>query len=134
MQANPSSPALPSAGPSPYCGPDGGRGWGFWPLIPVLLLAGGLLLTAVAWSFGGAGGWGGPAPFFWPIFPFGFFLFFVVVFFAFRFAWRGRGWWGGPLYWRPSSSAREVVRERYARGEISKEQLAKMIQDLDQVG
>lgn len=92
MQAESSSPAMPSAELAPCCGPGWGRGWGFWPVIPLLLLGGFLFLAAVAWSFGGPRWWGGPAPFFWPIFPLGFLLFFIVIFIAFRLAWWGRGW------------------------------------------
>ena len=77
--------------------------------------------------FGFAGGWG----FFW-LFPF-----FWLLFFLFR-PWRWWGPWGwggyrnGPYgYGRAARDpAVDALRERYARGELTKEQFDQMMKDL----
>ena len=78
-----------------------------------------------------------PFPFFF--FPFGFLIFLFVIFFAVRalfwgLGW-GRGWRGGYSrgYWRGQGyygDATEILRQRYARGEINKEQFDQMMRDL----
>ena len=80
MNANPSRPTLPSNDADSACGPWEGRGWRYWPILPLVFLGGFLLIVAVAWGLGAFRGWGGPAPYFWPIFPLGFFFLFVVLF------------------------------------------------------
>ena len=73
----------------------------------------------------------------WWFFPFGFFVFIFVVFFAFRFifwgfwgwGWRRRYWYG---YGYGYGDAHEILRQRYARGEITKEQFDQMTRDLEQ--
>lgn len=83
-----------------------------------------------------------PFPFFF--FPFGFLIFFFVIFFVVRvlfwglgrgsgwgwgWGWRGgysRGYWGGYGY----EDATEILRQRYAKGEISKDQFDQMMRDL----
>jgi putative membrane protein len=61
----------------------------------------------------------------WIRIPFAFFF----LFFAFRwFFWpRGWGYWGG--YWA-GDDAYYILRERFARGEITKEQFEQMSRDL----
>ncbi len=72
-------------------------------------------------------------------FPFGFlgiFFLFFLLFGILRFAFWGPRWWGG--YYRHSGygySGREneayhILRERYARGEITKDQYEAMMRDL----
>ncbi len=71
-----------------------------------------------------------PHPFFGFIFPFGFLLFFLI-FFVFRwllFPWK-RGYYG---HWYHGGGAEEILRQRYARGEITKEQFDQMMRDLEQ--
>jgi putative membrane protein len=78
--------------------------------------------------------------FFW--FPFGFFGAFFIFFLLFAlvrwifFPWGGWGWWGGRGYYRRryyyDDPALQVLRERYARGEITKEQFDQMMRDLQQ--
>ena len=67
----------------------------------------------------------------WPWAPFGWFFFiplFFVAFFVLRFfLW---GWWGGRGWYSGEDSALQVLRERFARGEITKEQLEQMRKDL----
>ena len=74
-------------------------------------------------------------PFFF--FPFGFLIFFFVVrvlFWGFGWGW-GWGWRGGYSrgYWRSQGyygDATEILRQRYARGEINKDQFDQMMKDL----
>ena len=73
--------------------------------------------------------WGG-----WWFFPFGFFFFLIFLFFVFRVAfwglWGGWGW--RRRYWYDYGDANEILRRRYARGEITKEQFDQMKRDLEQ--
>ena len=67
----------------------------------------------------------------WPFFGFGWFFIipvFFLVFFGFRwFLWGGRGW---GYYGRYHDTALETLRERFARGEITKEQFDEMARKL----
>jgi putative membrane protein len=76
------------------------------------------------------------APYYWwPFFGFGWFFIIPViflVFFGFRlFFWEAWGWgyWG--RYGRYHDSALETLRERFARGEITKEQFDEMARTLE---
>ncbi len=65
-------------------------------------------------------------------FPFGILLFFLIAFIIARLIfrpWRGRY---RREYWRHHSEAAEIVKARYARGEITKEQFDQMMRDLEQ--
>ncbi len=73
-----------------------------------------------------------PHPFFgFFFFPLGFILFFIFIFFIVRLAFRPwrRGYYG---HWRTWDDAHEILRQRYARGEITKDQFEQMQRDLDQ--
>jgi len=73
-------------------------------------------------------------PYGFGFFPFGFFGFFWIfaVFWFIRWAfWPWRGY-GPRRYWRYSDQAYYILRERYARGEITKEQFDQMTRDLQQ--
>ncbi|MBI3859422.1 MAG: SHOCT domain-containing protein [Thaumarchaeota archaeon] len=73
--------------------------------------------------------YGGRYPFF---FPFGLLFFFLFIFLVARllfWPWGG-GWRRG--YWYHHGEAGEIVRQRYARGEITKEQYDQMMKDLEQ--
>ncbi len=105
-------------------------GWIFLGLIGALIV-GGLVL----WGIGLATG---TAPFYF-VRPFGFFFFFplgflfflLLVFFVLRLAFWGSwwGWRGRGYYW---GDAKEILRMRYARGEITKEQFDQMMHDLEE--
>ena len=75
-------------------------------------------------------------PFVRTFYPFGFFrgfIFFFLFFGAFRWFFWGWGWRRGYGYYGGHDDrAHRILRERYARGEITKEQLDQMMRDLDQ--
>jgi uncharacterized membrane protein len=112
--------------------PAGSRAW----ILPVAVVAA-VVTTLVAlvvleWSGLVPGpAWSGPYPPLWPIFPLGFLAFWLVVAFVVR-PW---GWWGyrGGRGYEPADPE-SVVRIRYARGEISRDQLAAMLRDLRDSG
>lgn len=128
--------ANPADGASPGgCGPFGwgSAGWRGWWIVPLVLVTGFLLVAVVAtvlgWGPPAAPGYG-PAPFYWPLFPLGFFVVLFVAFFVVRWAvWGGR-WWGGGGRWEPLSAG-DVLRLRYARGELTAEQFRQMSRELD---
>lgn len=103
-----------------------------WGIAGLLLLIGALILvTALVRVLLGPGT--GLGAFFF--FPFGFFFFFIFLFFIFGW-FRWWGWWGYrgyPMYggWGYyHDGAAEILRRRYAQGEITKEQFDRMMQDL----
>jgi len=105
-------------------------GWGIAGLllfIGVVVLVGAILRAAI----GPGAGFGG---FFFV--PFGFFFFLFFLFFVFGwFRWWGWGWggWRGyPMMWGYHDSAAEILRHRYARGEITKDQFDQMMRDIQQ--
>jgi len=74
---------------------------------------------------------------YWPIFPFGFIVFFVVLFLIFgviRWAFWGWGWRRGGYYGGYYADPKQILKRRYARGEITKEQFDQMMRDIDQHG
>ncbi len=72
------------------------------------------------------GGW-----FFFPFFfPLGFLFFFFIVFGLGRLLFSPWGWGWRRGYWYHHDGAGEILRERYARGEITKEQFDQMMRDL----
>lgn len=111
-----------------------GGGWysRWWLLVPLLFL--GVLVTAAVLSAWLGGGppfpvSSGAAPWFWPVFPLGFFLLFVLIFGGLRWTVWG---YGGGYRWRDLGgvSAVEILRRRFARGEISAEQFRQMSREL----
>jgi putative membrane protein len=108
-----------------------------WIVIGLLalLIVGSLALWGISLATGHA-----PLFFFGPyrfffFFPLGFIFFLFFIFFIIRLVFWG-GWWGwgrGGRYYRGYywGDAKEVLRQRYARGEITKEQFDQMNRDLD---
>jgi putative membrane protein len=72
----------------------------------------------------------------YPFFPFGFFWiwpFFALLFVFFVARWFFWGWgWGWRGGYGYQSDAMRILEERYARGEITKEQFEQMRKDLGQ--
>jgi putative membrane protein len=68
----------------------------------------------------------------WFFFPFGFFFIFFILFFVGRFIFWPWGWGWRRRYWYGYGDAHEILRQRYARGEITKEQFDQMTRDLEQ--
>ena len=109
-------------------------GWAIGGLV-VLVLAG-LLVGSFFFSGAMMGTYGYyPRGFFF--FPFGFLIFFFVIFFVARGLFWGWGWgWRGGYsrgYWHRQgypSDATEILRQRYAKGEITKDQFEQMMRDV----
>jgi putative membrane protein len=75
-----------------------------------------------------------PGAFYYPFFPFhfgwlgGIFLIFIVFWIARWFFWP---WRGGYYCKYQHSNAESILKERYAKGEITKEQFEQMMRDLE---
>lgn len=124
LAENPYSVTSDSAGrPNPF-----GGGLGVVLLGLLALAAVVAALAAAGWLVRGAG-WNGPAPFLWPIFPFGFFLGLVIVGFTVRAAFWGRGGRLGSCSY-DGPGAGEIARRRYARGEINRQELLEILHDV----
>jgi uncharacterized membrane protein len=132
----PSAPADAGEADGP-CGGRGRAGWGWWIALPLVLVTGFVMLAVAAWLASGgaapAAPPGAPYPFFWPLFPFGFFLVVFAGFLVLRFVLWG-AFWGGGRTGYGAAGPRQILRQRYARGEISVDQLRQMLRDLDEVG
>jgi putative membrane protein len=106
------------------------RSRSFWTWIPLIIVAGIASVLAIAYFFGAFPADSYP-PFYyfpwWIIFPL---FFFGLFFFAFRWWW-GWGWWGSRGYYYYNDPALQVLRERFARGELTKEQYEQMRKDLE---
>jgi putative membrane protein len=101
----------------------------YWIWLPLIFVAGIVTIVAIA-GFGAfhAGGYY-PMYFFpwWILFP----LFFFGIFFL-TFRWCGWGYWGSSrARYHYDDNALEVLRERFARGELNKEQYDQMRKDLE---
>ena len=101
----------------------------------LLLLALGAIVVVgvavVAFAFAEGRLSGGPYPFFWPWFPFGILFLFVLVVFALRGAFWGP--WGGRRgFGRYGDPARDILRRRYAAGELPQEQYREMLRVLEE--
>jgi len=107
------------------------------------LVVGGLFIILLAGLFIIPFFYGVPArpyayyPFPFLFFPFGFLIFFFAIFFIVRVLFWGGGWgWRGGYsraYWRGQGyygDATEILTQRYAKGEINKDQFQQMMRDL----
>jgi putative membrane protein len=113
------------------------RGFIRWIFAGVLgLLLVGLVLGVLSFAGHFGGFFYGPGYYYgWPFFffPFGFFIFIGLLFFVFRWAFWGWGWRRGYYrgYWtQGASSALEILNQRYARGEITREQYEQIKADI----
>lgn len=114
-----------------------GRHWFGWAIV-ILLLAAVIASTAALLTHMYPYSpmmpyYGYPLFGWWFFFPFGLIFIFILIFFVTRLAFWPWGWGGG---WRRGyyryGDAREILRQRYARGEISKDQYEQMMRDLEQ--
>ena len=103
-----------------------------WPFFGILVILG-LVIAGSLIAYGLRGPGSGFV--FFPFFGFGwiFFLLFFLFFWGIRW-WGGWGWgWRGygPYGWH-HEDAHQILRARYARGEITKDQFEQMTRDLEQ--
>lgn len=118
----------------------GGMHWFGWLIIALLIVMVvafvGSLFTGRYYGYGPMMGYGG-YPYFGWFFPFGFIFPLIFVLIIVRMAFWGFGGWGGRRRWRYGyaqgyGDAREILRQRYASGDITKDQFDQMMSDLDQ--
>jgi uncharacterized membrane protein len=129
MNGGPPSSPLPNTADGYGCGPGWGRPWAFWPLVPLAIVGAVLGGLVVLWSLGLSPSWTGPAPFFWPIFPLGVLFGVLVIFVFLRWTFWGRFGGTGPG-WYPARSPEEILRTRYAEGELTEEEYRRMKAEL----
>lgn len=114
-----------------------GVGFFGWAIFAVVVLAVvGIFASPFLWAhFGMMPATSAPYPFpffgwfFWPI---GIIIFLFLIFGFLRllmFPW-GRGYYGGR--WQRWGTPEEILKRRYARGEITKDQFDQMMHDLQQ--
>ena len=111
--------------------------WGIFAIIAVII--GAIAVSALFYATRPIAAPVGYYPFYFFPFPlffiFGFFAFFWIVrwlLFPWRGGWGYGGWGYRRRYWRYGDEAYYILRERYARGEITKEQFEQMTRDLQQ--
>ena len=103
--------------------------WGFIALVALIgpVAAIGLILRPAVGTY---------YPFGWGFFPFFGFFWILAIFWFVRFLFWPWRWGGSRRYWGYGwgygDRAYYILRERYARGEITKEQYDQMIRDLQQ--
>lgn len=102
-----------------------------WLLVPILVAASVIAIiigTGVYFAATGAH----PSVYYWFPFPFFPLIFIPVIFlFFFGFRWFFWGCWGRGWSYGQFDPAMIALRERYAKGEITKEQLEQMTRDLE---
>jgi len=104
-----------------------------WFLIPIVLVAAIICVAALFYFYGPPVANSYPFYGWWFPFPW-FFLIpvFLLIFFGFRWIFWG-GWGGGWYYWNYyNDPALEILKERFSRGELTKEQFDQMVRDIEQ--
>jgi putative membrane protein len=109
-------------------------GWVVASIVLVAVIAFIVALATHSYPYSPSTPYYGYPYFGWFFFPFGFFFIFFIIFAVSRFIFWPWGWGGGWRrgYWYHYGDAREILRQRYARGEITKEQYDQMMRDLEQ--
>jgi len=108
--------------------------WAAFAVVLVAVVAFLAILATHGYPSVPAGTYYGYPPFgWWFFFPFGIFFLFIILLFVSRLIFWPMGW-GRRRYWYGYGygNASEIVRQRYARGEITKEQFEQMKKDLEQ--
>ena len=106
-----------------------------WAVLAILVIAVIAFFAVLAFHGYPAGTmpyYGYPGYGWWFFFPFGIFFLFIVLFFVSRLIFWPMGWGWRRRYWYGYGDAHEILRQRYARGEITKEQFDQMKRDLEQ--
>lgn len=105
-----------------------------WVLVALVLIA--VVAAAVAlaarYYYPPTMPYAGYPYFGWFFFPLGILFIFFIVFFVARLIFWPLGRGGMRRYWYRYGDAREILRRRYASGEISKDQFEQMMRDLEQ--
>jgi putative membrane protein len=119
----------PSTDPwaSPPCGSPRRVAWIPLGIVAVLIASGAIFALLVSAGIVRGPPFPGSFPPFWFLFPLGFLVLWLVVFWV-AGPWRHWGRWTGSGY--GVDDAESIVRERYARGEISREEMVRMLEDL----
>ncbi len=106
-----------------------------WILIPIVALVASATFAIIGFlTYGQAGPYPWPWWGFFPWFPFvGLWIFFGFLFLFGFFRWGASPWsWGYGWDRGDRDDSRAILRERYARGEITREQFDEMRRDLDE--
>jgi len=106
--------------------------WAILVVVLVAVISFFAILAIHGYPSAPAGGYYGYPLFGWFFFPFGIFFLFIVLFFVSRLVFWPMGWGGRRRYWYGYGDANEILRQRYARGDITKEQYDQMKRDLEQ--
>jgi putative membrane protein len=110
-------------------------GWAIFALVALIVI--GIFVSPFLWGYYGMMPPGTTAtysmPYFgWFFWPLGALFILLLIFVAVRlllFPW-SRGYYGGR--WQHWGAPEEILRRRYARGEITKDQFDQMMRDLEQ--
>ncbi len=109
--------------------------WAVLAVVAVAIVSFFALVAIRGYPTAPTGTYGYPFSAGWFFFPFGFIFFFLFLLLVTRlifWGWWGWGWRRRHWYGYGYSDANETLRQRYARGEITKEQFDQMKRDLEQ--